>query len=94
MRIRIHNTGQRPGLLGGADIREVGDDGLDVRWQGRKHRVVEGEGEDAWEDCAIAALDTGCRLIHSHVELPEEVDAQYGPLHITCDEVEVALQQG
>ena len=84
---------RRHGLLGGADVREGGDDWLDVRWQGRKHRVAEGEGEDAWEDGTAAAPDTGCRQVDSEVELPEEVDAQDGPLHVSCDEVELALVQ-
>ena len=29
-----------------------------------------------------------------HVELPEEVDAQDGPLYVCCDEGEVALMHG
>ena len=86
------NPRRRHRLLGGAVIREGGDDGLDVWWQGREHRVEEGEGTR--EDGAVAASDIGCRKVHSHVERLEEVDAQYGPLYIPCDEVEVALVEG
>ena len=82
------------GLLGGADVREGGDDGLDVRWQGREHRVVEGEGEDAWEGGAVTTLYAGGCQVFSHVELPEEVNAQDGPLHIPYYVVELALVQG
>ena len=66
---------------------------LDVHWQGCKHWVVEGEAEDAQEDGAGAALDAGCCWVYSLVELPEEVNAQDGPLRISCDAVELALVQ-
>ena len=88
------NPRHRHGLLGGAVIREGGDNGLDVWWQGREHRVEEGEEEGTREDGAVAASGLGCRQVHSHVESPEEVDTQYGPLYIPCDEVEVALVEG
>ena len=39
------------------------------------------EREDAQEDVAVAASDTGCCWVHSHVELPQEVDAQDGFPH-------------
>ena len=81
------------GLLGGADVREGGDDRLDVCWQGCKHRVVEGEGKDAWEDGAVAASDKGCCWVDSHVELLEVINVQDGPLYISCDEVKLALVQ-
>ena len=48
------NHRQRHGLPGREDIREGGDEGLDVFWQ-----VVEGEGEDARESGAITVLDPG-----------------------------------
>ena len=84
----------RHGLLGGADVRECGDDWLDFCWQGCQHRVVEGEGEDAWEGGAATAANAGCHRVDGDVELPEEVYAQDGPLHIRCDEGEVALVYG
>ena len=34
------------------------------------------------------------RRVDGHVELSEEVNAQDGPLHVCCDEGEVALMHG
>ena len=56
--------------------------------------VVEREGEDAREGDAATAVNTGRRRVDGHVELPEEVDAQDGPLYVCCDEGEVALMHG
>ena len=49
------------------------------------------EGEVAREDGAVAASYAGGPQVHSHVKLPEGVDAQDGAHHVSGDEVEVEL---
>ena len=70
---------RRHGLLGGADVRKCSDDWLDVCWQGCQHRVVEGEGEDAWEGGSASAANTGCRWVNVHVELLKKLMPKMGP---------------
>ena len=80
----VEQTSEKVVMMGWMSAGKAANTGL----------LREREREDAREGDAAAGANTGRRRVDGHVELPEEVDAQDGPLYVCCDEGEVALMHG